>query len=44
VLIRRRACHQVEVLVVVGRHPVSGFPVASRVFGGRHLRREQFKR
>jgi len=44
VLIRRRASHEVEVLVVVGRHPVSGFPVASRGFGGRHLRREQFKR
>jgi hypothetical protein len=36
-LIRRSACHQVEVLVVVGRHPVGRLPVPPRGLGDRAI-------
>ena len=43
-LIRRGACYQVEILFVVGRHPVGSLPVSPRGLGGRYLRRQQFQR
>ena len=43
-LVRCGARDQVEVLIVVGRHPVGSLPVPSRGLGGRHLRRQRFKR
>src|SRR5580658_8169587 len=36
-LIHGGACHQVQVLVVVGRHPVGGLPVLPRRLGRRYL-------
>jgi hypothetical protein len=42
-LVRRCPGHQIAVLVVVGRHLVSGLPVPARGVGRRHLRREDFQ-
>jgi hypothetical protein len=44
VLVRRGTRDEVEVLVVLGRRPLRGFPVAPRGVGGGHVCREQLKR